>query len=46
MKSATKIKVGQIWVTKESKEPVIIHEIGDYWVTWRYSETKDKGGEK
>ena len=38
MKEVTEIKVGQVWVTKESKEPVTIHEIGDYWVTWQWFE--------
>ena len=36
MKTETEIKVGQIYVTKASKEPVIIHEVGDYFVTWRW----------
>lgn len=38
MKEVTEIKAGQVWVTKASKAPIMIHEVGDYFVDWRWFE--------
>lgn len=41
MKEATEIKVGQVWVTEENKEPVMINEVGR-WVEYRWFENGEE----
>lgn len=41
MREVTEIKVGQVWVTEENKEPVMINEVGR-WVEYRWFENGEE----